>query len=83
MKVNIMTNTPPVTQYNLVPAEDGRLHTEACVEQGWWRLDWDAECRYVGVPPGGQQAAVAERVLFAGALVTLQVFNRLPRRRSR
>ena len=57
--------------WNLIPAEDGQLHTEECVENGWWLLDWDTDCRYVGVPEGGPAAAVAERILFVGAIGAL------------
>jgi hypothetical protein len=54
-------------------ADDGQLHTAECVNMGWWVLDWDADCRVVGTPPGGEVAARAERALFATALAVLQL----------
>lgn len=46
---------------DLVVADDARTHTRECVSHGWWLLDWDAECVDLGVPPGGREAAHAER----------------------
>lgn len=65
------------THRNLVPADDGQLHTEECVAYGWWLLDWEADCRFLGVPPGGQRAAHAERALFSTAVIVLQLLAML------
>jgi hypothetical protein len=54
-------------------AKDGQMHTPECVDMGWWLLDWDVDCVHVGVPEGGQRAALAERALFTTALVLLPV----------
>lgn len=58
---------------DLVAADDGLLHTPECVAQGWWRLDWEANCVTEGVPPGGEVAARAERALFSTAVAVLQL----------
>lgn len=62
-----------VLDRDLVLADDGRQHTPECVTQGWWLLDWDADCVTEGVPPGGPVAAQAERALFSTAIAVLNV----------
>lgn len=65
-----MTDTKAPDQ-GLALADDGQLHTTECVHQGWWRLDWDAECVTVGVPPGGEDGARQETALFSTSLILL------------
>lgn len=67
-----MTDTKAPDQ-GLLLADDGQVHTRECVTEGWWRLDWDADCVHLGVPPGGDVKARAERALFATALMLLPV----------
>lgn len=55
-----MTDTQ-VRDRDLTLADDGQKHTKECVAMGWWLLDWEAACADLGVPPGGQDAAEAER----------------------
>lgn len=50
-----------VRDRDLMLACDGQKHTRQCVEMGWWLLDWEADCVTLGVPPGGTEAAEAER----------------------
>lgn len=50
-----------VRDRDLTLAVDGQHHTRQCVTMGWWLLDWEADCVNVGVPPGGEEAAEAER----------------------
>lgn len=67
-----MTDTKAPDQ-GLRLAGDGRLHTDDCVNHGWWRLDWEVDCVTQGTPPGGAAAAQAERALFATAVAVLQL----------
>lgn len=67
-----MTDTMAPDQ-GLMLADDGRMHTAQCVREGWALLDWDVDCVHVGVPPGGEVKARAERALFATALMLMPV----------
>jgi hypothetical protein len=60
---------------DLVRADDGKQHTLQCVNEGWWRLDWESSCITDGVPPGGSIAARAERALFATGIAVLNVIT--------
>lgn len=67
------------TDQGLKLADDGQWHTAECVNMGWWLLDWDTDCRHVGVPEGGAVAARAEQAAFATALVLLPVATSVAR----
>lgn len=78
----IMTDAKAPDQ-GLKLADDDRVHTAQCVEEGWWLLDWDVDCVHVGVPQGGELGAYNERALFSVSLALLPLTAMASVRRDR